>query len=144
MRRFLTLSTIALALAACAGDGDSASQGKGDSAEFAKSETPNTPFKVQPGLWETKIIFKTVDAKAMPEAAKQQIISAMGKGITVKSCVTKEQAEKPGAEFFGSPNGSNCSVDNMNVTGDRMSVKLTCKPDGKTVIHSTMIGTFRA
>lgn len=138
MRNFLILATAALALTACSGGDDKA----GESAAVATPANSMPAFTVKPGLWEIKIAFTSIEAKGLPEAAKKQMMAAMGTGVTVKNCVTKEQSEKPGAEFFGSPNSSNCAMNAMDVSGDRMSVKLTCKPDGNAVIESRMDGTF--
>lgn len=138
MRNFLVLAPIALALTACSGGDDTASE----SAAVATPAKSMPAFTVKPGLWEIKVTFKSIEAKGLPEAAKKQMMAAMGNGITVKNCVTKEQSEKPGAEFFGSPNSSNCAINAMDVSGGQMSVKLTCKPDGKAVIESSMDGTF--
>ena len=138
MRNFLILATAALALTACSGGEDKA----GESAAVETPAKSMPAFTVKPGLWEIKIIFKSIEAKGLTEAAKKQMMAAMGDGITVKNCVTKEQSEKPGAEFFGSPNSSNCAMNAMDVSGDRMSVKLTCKPESKAVIESSMNGTF--
>lgn len=133
MRKFLMLATTALALAAC-----SAAEDKANEKQTIDAIT------VKPGLWETKITFKTIEVKGLPEAAKTQMMAAMGNGITVKNCVTKEQSDKLGAEFFGSPNSSNCAINTMDASGKRMRVTLTCKPDGKAVIESSMSGTFAA
>jgi Protein of unknown function (DUF3617) len=70
--------------------------------------------------------------------------AAMGQGMTVKSCLTKEQAEKPGADFFGGDADSNCTFQQLDRSGDNMSVQMTCKPDGKTSIVSSMQGRFQA
>ena len=138
MRNFLMLATTAFALTACSGGEDKADE----SAAVATPAKSMPALTVKPGLWEIKVTFKSIEAKGLSEAAKKQMMAAMGNGITVKNCVTKEQSEKPGAEFFGSPNSSNCAINAMDVSGDQMSVKLTCKPDGKAVIESSMDGTF--
>ncbi len=140
MRNFLMLATTALALTACSGGNDKT----GESAAIATPAKSMPAFTVKPGLWETKITFTSIEAKGLPEAAKKQMIAAIGNGVTVKNCVTKEQSKKPGAEFFGSPNSSNCTVDTLDAAGDRVAVKLTCKPDEKAVIESSMSGTFVA
>lgn len=144
MRKFLALGAAALALAACSGSDEKAGNKDGKPVDVATAQKSIDAIHIKPGLWETKIAFKSIDAKAMPEAAKQQMIAAMGNGITVKSCVSKEQAEKPGAAFFGSPNSSNCAVQNVEVSGDTMNVAMTCKPGGNTVIESSMAGRFDA
>jgi hypothetical protein len=140
MRTFSMLATAALTLAGCSGgdDNDGKSPASPDPTQSVSA------FKVKPGLWEIKITFKTIEAKGLALAAKQQMLAAMGDGITMKNCVTKEQSEKPGAAFFGSPNSSNCTIGSFTVTGGQMSVKLICKPESKSVIESSMVGTFGA
>jgi hypothetical protein len=128
-----------LTLTACSGGGEQAEKAKADTVA-AKVES--MAMRVKPGLWETKITFTSIEAKGLPEAARIQMLKAMGKGMTIKSCLTKEQAEKPGAEFFGSAKGSNCAVGSMDVSGSTATVAMTCKPDGKTVIDSKMNGQF--
>jgi Protein of unknown function (DUF3617) len=134
MRKYLARCSVVLALAACSGGNN----GESDKAAAAKM------VRINPGLWETKITFTTIDAKGMPEAAKAQMIAAMGNGITVTSCLTKEQVEKPGAEFFGSPKGSNCTLRQMEMTATNATIAMTCKPDANTVIESQMAGQFSA
>ena len=140
MLKFLMLASTALALAACSAAEDKA----GESATVAMTAKSTSAFTVKPGLWETKITFKSIEAKDLSETAKKQMMAAMGNGVTVKNCVTKEQSEKPGAEFFGSPNSSNCNVGALDAAGDRVTVKLTCKPDEKAIIESSMSGTVAA
>jgi anaerobic C4-dicarboxylate transporter len=131
MRKYVAL--ISLALAGCSGGNDTETDKVADKM-----------VQITPGLWETKITFKTIDAKGLPEAAKAQMIAAMGEGVTVKSCLTKEQVEKPSAEFFGSPKGSNCTLRQMKMTANNAAIVMTCKPDAKTVIESQMTGQFSA
>lgn len=144
MRNVLTLATAALVLTGCSGGSDKASDSGDKPADSVRAKKTFDAINVKPGLWETKTTFKTVDAKSLPETAKRQMMAAMGDGITVKNCLSQEQAEKPGAEFFGSPDSSNCAVGSLAVSGDRMTVKLSCKPDDKTVITSSMTGRFSA
>lgn len=141
MRAVLSLSCVLILLSSC-------SKNEGEATEKADASAPiagqinSAPMRVKPGLWETKITFTSIEAKGLPEAAQSQMLKAMGKGVTVKSCLTKEQTDKPGAEFFGSAKGSNCTVGTMQVAGSTANVAMTCKPDGKTVIESKMTGTF--
>jgi hypothetical protein len=99
-------------------------------------------MKMTPGLWETTITFKTVDAKGLPDGTKAQMLKTMGQGVTVKTCLTAAQTEKPGADFFGSPEGSNCTFDQLDRSGSGMKVSMTCKPEGKIVVRNTMDGSF--
>jgi Protein of unknown function (DUF3617) len=142
MQKTCALLALTFCVAACSGGGDQSSDAADKTGDVAATQKSSPAFTVKPGLWETKVTFATVDAKGLPEAAKRQMIAAMGKGVTVKNCVTKEQSEKPGAEFFGSPNSSNCSIDKMDAADGKMALTLTCKPDAKAVISSSMTGEF--
>jgi Protein of unknown function (DUF3617) len=141
MHKTSAFLALTFCVAACSGGTDDSTT-KGETGDIATTQKSMAAFTVKPGLWETKVTFTSVEAKGLPEAAKQQMIAAMGKGVTVKNCVTKEQSEKPDAEFFGSPNSSNCSIDKMDAADGKMAMALTCKPDAKTVISSSMTGQF--
>lgn len=141
MRAVLSLGCVLILLSSCSkNDGETTE--KTGTSEPKAAQTNSAPMRVKPGLWETKITFTSIKANGLPEAAQSQMLKAMGKGVTVKSCLTKEQTDKPGAEFFGSAKGSNCTVGTMQVSGSTADVAMTCKPDGKTVIESKMTGTF--
>lgn len=140
MRALLACGSMILALTACTGSKDEAQTAEGDTKAVLASKAE--PMRVKPGLWETKITFTSIEAKGLPEAARTQMLKAMGNGVTIKSCLTKEQADKPGAEFFGSAKDSNCSVNMMEIKGGSATVAMTCKPDAKTVIQSKMSGQY--
>lgn len=141
MRAILSLGCVLITLSSCSKSESDATE-KVDASPAIAGQTNRAPMRVKPGLWETKITFTSIKANGLPEAAQSQMLKAMGKGVTVKSCLTKEQTDKPGAEFFGSAKGSNCTVGTMQVSGSTADVAMTCKPDGKTVIESKMTGTF--
>lgn len=140
MRAMMTLGCILLTISGCSGGEKSPAENEG-SGDIVATQPATESLSVKPGLWETKITFKSIEAKGLPEAAKAQMLKAMANGVTVKSCLTKEQANKPGAEFFGSAKGSNCSVSAIDVSGSTANITMTCKPDGKTTIESKMTGT---
>ncbi len=143
MRTILALASATLMLAACSGDNGSKAE-NGSSAKTSERPAVTGAMRANPGLWETKITFTSVDAKGMPKQAKAQMLAAMGKGITVKTCLTEEQAEKPGAEFFGSAKDSQCAVEDMQVAGTGVAVSMMCKPDAAITIESKMTGQFSA
>lgn len=96
----------------------------------------------QPGRWETVVKMVKLDMDGMPPEAKQMMERMMGKGHTVTSCLTKEEAEKPNSKFFGQAD-KNCTYDHFSLGGGKMDAKLTCKSEqGQQVI--SMIGTFTA
>ena len=147
MRKFLVLGLASsiVAISGCSDKGaDTDGDGKVSTAEAQKELSQGGAMAMKPGLWEVKISFDSIDAPGMPAAAKSQMTKAMGSGMSVRSCLTKEQAEKPGADFFGGDAGANCSFEQLNRSGNKMSVQMTCKPEGGMVIASKMDGSFEA
>jgi Protein of unknown function (DUF3617) len=142
MRNLLTTGMLVAVLTACSGGADQNNDGKISADEASKEMASGGAMKMKPGMWETTISFSNLEAKGMPDAAKKQMLAAMGKGVTVKSCLTKEQVEKPGSEFFGTPKEANCDYQQLDRSGNNMKIAMTCKPDGKTVVTSTMDGSF--
>lgn len=144
MQKILVLGAVALLLSACSDKGaDSDGDGKVSQAEAQKELAQGGSMAMKPGMWEVKIKFDSLDAPGMPTQVKDQMTKAMNE-MSVKSCLTKEQAENPGADFFGGDVGSNCSFQQLNRSGNNMTVQMTCKPDGGVTIASKMEGSFAA
>jgi Protein of unknown function (DUF3617) len=144
MRKVFAFGCAVAILTGCSGDADKDGDGKVSMSEASKEMATGGAMSMKAGEWETKITFTKIDAKGMPEAAKGQMLDMMGKGVTVKSCMTEEQVKNPGADFFGSPQASNCTFDQMDRSGNSMKVAMTCKPAGATIVKSTMDGQFSA
>lgn len=143
MRKFLILGAAALAISACSdtgadADGDGKVSDKEASAEMAKGGS----MMMQPGEWETKVTFSKVEGKSLPPQAAKMMKEQMAKGVTTKSCMTKEQSEKPSSDFFGAPPEANCTFDDLNRSGADMEVAMTCKPSPAMTIKSKMKGNF--
>lgn len=145
MRKFLIVGLAALAIAACSNkDADADGDGKVSDAEAKAEMSSGGAMAMKPGQWEVKISFNKVEAPDMPEKVAAQIKSQMGKGMTEQSCMTKEQAEKPGGDFFGAPPQANCTFDTLDRSGNNMKVAMTCKPAANIIVKSKMDGTFAA
>jgi Protein of unknown function (DUF3617) len=143
MRKFLIVGVAALAIAGCSDKGaDADGDGKVSDTEAKAEMAKGGAMAMQPGEWETKISFTEVEAKGLPAGAGEMMKAKMAEGVISKSCMTKEQAEKPGADFFGAPAAANCSFEELNRSGNSMKVSMTCKPSGNLIIKSKMDGTF--
>lgn len=145
MRQWLIIgaATALITLSACSNKGaDADGDGKVSSAEAQKELAQGGAMAMQPGLWEVKLNFESIDGPKLPPAAKDQMLKAMGGGMTVQSCLTKEQAEKPGVDFFGGDAQSNCSFAKLDRNGNDISVEMTCQPQGGISIVSKMDGSF--
>lgn len=147
MRKFIVsgAACAALALSACSDKGaDSDGDGKVSAEEAQKELSSGGAVAMKPGLWEVKIKFDSLDAPGLPAAAKEQMTKAMSEmsEMSVKSCLTKEQAENPGADFFGGDASSNCTFEKLNRSGNSMAVQMTCKPQTGITVASKMDGRF--
>ncbi|MEE9434517.1 MAG: DUF3617 domain-containing protein [Sphingorhabdus sp.] len=144
MRKILILGAASLALAACSSGGDADKDGDGKiSAEEASAEMASGgKMELQPGEYEMKVSFTEVDAPGIPEVARDMVMKQMAKGMTVKNCITKEQAENPGADMFGGQGDNSCKMDKLDRSGNSMNVAMTCNPEGGMKIVSSMQGTF--
>jgi Protein of unknown function (DUF3617) len=143
MRKFLILGVAALAISACSDKGaDADGDGKVSAKEASAEMAAGGAMIMQPGEWETKISFSEVEGKSLPPQAAKVMKEQMAKGVTTKSCMTKEQSEKPGSDFFGAPPEANCTFDELDRSGADLKVSMTCKPSPAMTIKSKMDGSF--
>ncbi|VAV93449.1 hypothetical protein MNBD_ALPHA04-1886, partial [hydrothermal vent metagenome] len=56
--------------------------------------------------------------------------SMKGRTTTTKSCITKEQAENPGAEFFAAQDKTSCEVKKFDMNGGSVSSEMSCSNMG--------------
>lgn len=145
MRKFLIAGAAALVITSCSDKGaDADGDGKVSNEEAKAEMSDGGSMAMKPGQWEVKIAFDKVEAPGMPAEMADKMKVQMGKGMTEKSCMTKEQAETPGGDFFGAPPEANCTFDTLDRSGNSMKVAMTCKPAGNLVVKSKMDGTFAA
>lgn len=145
MRKFLILGVAALAISACSDKGaDTDGDGKISNNEANAEMSDGGAMAMKPGQWEVKISFDKIDAPGLPAELQGKMKEQMGKGIVQNSCLTQEQVDKPGSDFFGGTPEANCSFEDLKRSGDTMKVAMTCKPGGNMVIKSSMDGKFAA
>lgn len=144
MRKYLILGVAALAISACNRGADADGDGKITDAEAKAEMSSGGKMAMKPGQWEVKVTFDSIEAPGLPDAMKGKMKEQMGKGVTQQSCLTQEQVDKPGGDFFGAPPEANCSFDQLSRSGDAMTVSMTCKPAGNMTVKSKMDGKFAA
>lgn len=105
-------------------DGD----GKITADEVAKEMNKVT---LEPGEWENTVEIVDVKIEGLPEGAPAGIMDSMKGQVTKsKSCITKEQAENPGAEFFAAQEETNCEVKKFTMSGGAISSEMVCSNMG--------------
>lgn len=145
MRKFVLMGAAMLALSACSEKGaDADGDGKITNAEAETEMTTGGAMEMKPGLWEVKISFSKIEAPGAPTEMQAKMKAQLGKGMTQRSCLTKEQVDKPGMEFFGAPAGANCNFDELDRSAGGVKMSMTCKPNGALVMKSKMDGKFAA
>ena len=145
MRKLVLMSVAFLAIGACSGKGaDSDGDGKISTKEASTEMAQGGATAMKPGQWEIKISVSDFAAPGIPAAAMATMKANAMKGITTQSCMTKEQVEKPGADFFGGVKEGNCEFNKLDRSGNTMSIAMTCKPGGKMISNIVMDGSFAA
>lgn len=132
-----------LALAACGGGGESKSGG--NEAEVAEiggnaAGSASDGVQLQPGQWEMTQQTVNVSVPGMPAGAADMIKTGP---VTVKTCITEEQAQKPGPDLFSGQADPNCKQEGFSAAGGKVSGTMTCtggKMHGKMVMK--MDGQF--
>ncbi len=119
----LALST-ALTLAGC-GSGKTVTASNESVSDVAK-KVADAGLKFTPGRWDSTMKFVKLEMDGMPPEAKAMMSKVMGKDRTYSSCLTKEEAEKPDAKFFGQAD-ERCKYDSFAMGGGKIDAKMTCK-----------------
>ncbi len=94
---------------------------------------------LEPGEWENTVEIVDVKIEGLPAGAPAGIMDSMkGQVTTSKSCITKEQAEDPGAEFFAAQEENNCEVKKFTMSGGAVSSEMVCSNMGGAPGNMTM------
>ena len=137
MKKLLVSVAVVTLIAGCSDKGaDQDGDGKITAEEVAEEMNQVT---LEPGEWENTVTIVDVNIEGLPEGAPAGIMDSMkGKVTTSKSCITKEQAENPGAEFFAAQEETNCEVKKFNMSGGAVSSEMSCSNMGGAPGSMTM------
>ena len=135
----VALSTV-LALAGC-GSGKTVTATNESVSDVAK-KVSEAGLKFNPGRWESTMKFVKLEMEGMPPEAKEMMSKILGKDRTFATCLSKEEAEKPDAKFFGQAD-ARCKYDNFAMGGGKIDAKMTCKAE-QGAQTMTMQGNYPA
>jgi hypothetical protein len=132
-----------LGLASCA-DNSADKDGNGiiDSKERAAEMDYDAFIPMKAGLWETKFVFADIDVPTLGKADKQQIMDEVAKSASSQSCLTEAEAKKPGADFFGGNGAEKCVYKAFDVSGQNVSMKLSCGMDSMGSVDMELAGVM--
>lgn len=138
MNKLLLIGLIAV-LGAC--DRAKVDEKNATPAEVAEAVADaRADMKFKPGRWESNVTFVSMDAPGMPAEVGQAMRGTLGKENRYASCLTKEQAEKPAADFFAK-DAKDCTYDHFTLGGGKIDAKMRCGGEGRAVAM-TMNGAY--
>lgn len=129
----LTLALPLLLLSAC----DSRPEVRAENASIGEvveqvREAGGGKMRVRPGRWVSDVTLESIDIPGMPPAAAEQIKATMAKAASGhETCLTPEQAGRPGEDFFAGSDG-NCRYDNFSMDGGKIEGVMRCTAQGST------------
>tara|TARA_R110000824_G_scaffold85425_5_gene212326 strand:+ start:12707 stop:13249 length:543 start_codon:yes stop_codon:yes gene_type:complete len=94
---------------------------------------------LEPGEWENTVEIVDVKIDGLPEGMPAGVMDSMkGKVTTSKSCITEEEASKPGAQFFAAQEKTNCEVKKFDMSGGAVTSEMACDNMGGSPGSMTM------
>jgi uncharacterized protein YceK len=129
-----------LALSGCGGEKSATAASEGASSDVGKAA--DAGLKLNPGRWESTMKLTKIEIADMPPEAKAAMSEVLRKEQKFATCLSKEEAEKPGAKFFGQGDAG-CTFDTLTMSGGKIDAKMTCnsKAGPQTM---TMAGSYTA
>jgi Protein of unknown function (DUF3617) len=132
-----------LTLTSCSGNSaDKDGNGVVDGEERSAEMDYDAFIPMKAGLWETKFVFTDIDVPALNKSQKQDIMDEVAKSASSRSCLTAEEAKKPGADFFGGDGADKCLYKAFDVSGQNVRMKLSCGMDGMGSIDMALAGVM--
>lgn len=95
---------------------------------------------LSPGHWDSTVTIERVSIPGMPPEIAAHMKQVMA-GKVSGSCLTAEQAKKPGADFFGGKDRKDCRYDHFDMGDGKLNARMTCGGEGGSAIM-TMGGTY--
>jgi hypothetical protein len=132
-----------LMLTSCSDDSaDRNGDGKVSSVERSAELASDGFIPMKAGRWETRFAFNDIDVPTLGARQKQQIMDEMSKGASSVSCLSAEEAKKPGADFFGGQGADDCTYRTFDVSGQKARLGLTCGMRGMGSVDMDLNGTM--
>jgi Protein of unknown function (DUF3617) len=136
-------AAIILALSSCSdSSADRDGDGTVDRVERAAEMDYDAFIPMKAGLWETKFIFTDIDVPTLGNAEKRQIAEEVAKGASSRSCLSAEEAKKPGADFFGGNGAEKCVYKLFDISGQNVTMKLSCGMEGMGTVDMDLSGVM--
>lgn len=123
----LLIAAAGFGVSSCKDNADIDGDGRVSTAERTTEMRQDGYLAMNPGRWETSVIFSDIDVPKLASDQKQQIIAAAGKEAKQYSCLGKAEAAQPGPDFFGGPGSENCTYKRFDLAGNKADMEISCK-----------------
>ena len=141
MRHTAALAAIAaLALSAC--NREPSVEAKNESFESVAKKIATSGIKPQPGRWQSQFKIESMEVPGMPPQGREMMQRQMTPAKSHFTCLTPEQADRPGAEFF-QKGATGCTYDHFTMADGKLDAEMTCKR-GPGNAKMTMVGSYSA
>lgn len=139
----LLISVASLALITACSDSGADKDGDGVITNEEVAEEMNE-VNLEAGEWENTVEIVDVSIEGLPEGAPAGMMNSLkGQVTTSKSCITEEQAENPGAQFFAAQEDNSCQVKKFDMSGGSISSEMSCSNMGAPgEMNMTMDGEY--
>lgn len=133
-----------IALASCGRGSESDVDGDGEvsRAERAQEMARDGYMTIQPGRWKMSFNFTEIDVPRLGKKEKEDILRQLATEASGLSCLSKAEAAKPGADFFGGSGAEDCTYKKFDVAGNRASMQVVCGMGSLGKVEMELDGTI--
>jgi hypothetical protein len=98
----------------------------------------------RPGKWQTKVTVKDMTIPGMPPSMQGQMkqMLAQRQNVVSESCLTPEDAKRPGGKFFTGKESSNCRYERFTMSGGRVDALMRCEGGQAGAMVMALNGTY--
>lgn len=118
--------SLSLMMGGCADNADTNGDGVVSRDERATEMQRDGYLAMEPGRWRMTFAFTNIDVPRLGNQEKESIKAELGKGASGVSCLSASEAAKPGPDFFGGEGAEDCSYQQFDIAGNRVTMKLSC------------------
>ncbi len=144
MKKFVLAGAAAVLIAGCSDSGTADADGDGTiTQEEVAAEVADGPaVAMRAGRWEHTVQFSELNVPGVPAGMEDMVKQQMGSGITTSRCMTEEEVNRPNADFFGGEKQQNCTYEEFDRSGNRMTLRMTCDAGNGAKANVAMDGEF--
>lgn len=108
-----------------------------------QAATANGAGWLKPGAWKATMTMDEMSLPGLPPEAAARMKQVTASAHDMDSCLTPEQARKPGADFWGGKE-KNCQYDHFDMADGKIDIAMTCSGDaeGRGAMTMAMNGRY--